>query len=239
MAVLAASVPVADAGIFSRKEKPSPSIQVMELLKTLKNNPSTGERSRAAEDLRDFDAQAFPEIVPALINALQNDSSSSVRRQAAESLGKIRPTSVEAQQALEQAEKQDDSMLVRWKARTALLGYRVDQPPPAAVQAAPFGQPQAAPVVRRPQVPSAPVVRVVPPTSSPPPVAQQPTRRMPLPPPEGPKLEVPSPAPPPATASGPILEPRTASPASLARPVPKTAPTPADDGPILIAPKNR
>jgi hypothetical protein len=221
----------AEAGIFSRKDKPAPAVQVMDLLKTLKNAPEAGKRADAAEELREFDAAAFPEIVPVLINALQSDSSSSVRKQAAESLGKIKPTSVEALQALEQAEKQDDAMLVRWKARTAQLGYRAPQKPQGAP--APAAAPQT---VSTPPPPPAPVVKIVPGPSKA--VTQQPTRQLPTPPPPAPKanVELARPTPPPLE-SGPILDARTAIPTLLSRPVPKSAQPVAEDGPILIPPK--
>lgn len=215
------ALPAADAGIFSRKEKPAPEVQVMEHLKNLKNNPRAGERADAADDLGAFDSLAFPEIVPALINALQNDSSSSVRKQAAESLGKLRPTSVEAEQALEQAEKQDSSLLVRWRARTSLLGYRV--PPVAKPPVVSVPPPSRAPIVVKEQPKPAPAQPA------------QPTR--PLPTPDTSLTEHARPTPPPAE-TGPILTPpRTVQPASLARPVPKSpAPPPVEDGPILLPP---
>lgn len=245
LATLALMLPGAEAGIFfNRKEKPAPAVQVMEFLKTLRNNPNAGERADAAEALRDFDAQAFPEIVPALINALQHDSSSSVRKQAAESLGKIKPTSVEAEQALEQAESQDDAILVRWKARTALLGYRVQQPAAGPARQAVAPPPQPAPArpqvaMPPPQPAPPPVIRVIPAQS--PAITAQPTKQMPSPARETPKpAGSPSPPPPSAPAeTGPILQPRRATPASLSRPVAKPSPPPASDGPILIPPSGR
>jgi len=221
----------ADAGIFSKKDKPAPAVQVVDLIRTLQNAPDPGKRADAAEELRQFDAASFPEIVPALIFALQNDSNSGVRKQAAESLGKIKPTSQEALQALEQAEKQDKSMLVRWRARTAQLGYRVA--PPANTQAAPSPPPAA---------PKSPVVKIVPGTNKV--VVQQPTQNLPRPPAPSATAELPKSRPAPAapktpvstTTSGPILDPRAATPASLERPVPRPPAPPTEDGPILIPP---
>lgn len=116
------------AGIFgNKKPKGNEAERVAELLGALKDNPSATKRTEAAEELRNFDGKEFPEVVPALIDALQKDSSSSVRAQSAESLGKLKPASHEAAQALDHAVEQDKSFMVRFKARTARLGYRVPQ----------------------------------------------------------------------------------------------------------------
>src|SRR5262245_18659217 len=118
----------AHAGIFgNKKPKGNEAERIAELLSTLKDNPSATKRAEAAEELRNFDGKEFPEITPALVDALQKDSSSSVRAQSAESLGKLKPASHDAAQALDQAVDQDKSFMVRFKARTARLGYRVPQ----------------------------------------------------------------------------------------------------------------
>lgn len=128
----------ADAGIFGgKKPKGNEAERVQELIGILKDNPSASKRAEAAEELRAFDSAEFPEVVATLVNALRDDSSSSVRAKAAESLGKLKPTSQEAAQALDQAVEQDKSFMVRFKARTARLGYRVPAPgkaPPGGVQ---------------------------------------------------------------------------------------------------------
>jgi hypothetical protein len=128
---LAALAP-AQAGIFGKKEKKDLVTHVIESLAALKNNPDADKRAEAAEDLREIDPTAFPEIVPALIEAMQKDSSSAVRREAAQTLGKLRPTSVEVLQALEVAEEKDNSAMVRWQARRAQWGYQVEKPKQAA-----------------------------------------------------------------------------------------------------------
>ena len=81
--------------------------------------------SDAAEELRQFDPKAYPEIMPVLITALSKDASSGVRVEAAASLGKLRPISQQAGYALEQAQNTDSSMRVRLAARQALLGYHL------------------------------------------------------------------------------------------------------------------
>ncbi|MFO0878276.1 MAG: HEAT repeat domain-containing protein [Gemmataceae bacterium] len=114
----------AQAGIFGRKkDKIDPKSRVPELIITLKSDGDADKRARAAEELRNFDASAHPEIIPALIDALLNDKKPTVRAEAAQSLGKIRPVSQTAGDALEQAHANDSSMRVRLQARSSLLSY--------------------------------------------------------------------------------------------------------------------
>jgi len=117
----------AHAGIFGKKNKPTPQ-QVAELVNVLLNHPDAGKRAEAAEELADADAATHPEVVHALIEALRKDGSSTVRRAAASSLGKLQPRSREAAEALDHAIKHDDSWTVRMQARMARLGYRVPEP---------------------------------------------------------------------------------------------------------------
>ncbi len=110
--------------IFGRKPAPvDPKTRVPELLATLQNDKDGAKRSRAAAELQNFDAAAFPDIVPALIRALHEDSQPGVRIDAAQSLGKIRPVSQGAGEALESALEKDASMRVRLQARAILLQY--------------------------------------------------------------------------------------------------------------------
>ena len=85
--VLAALAPAAPAGLFSRKPKPNPAEHVPGLLIQLKTSQDEGLRAAAAEDLRQFDPKAYPEIVSGLIEALSRDVSPAVRAEAATSLG--------------------------------------------------------------------------------------------------------------------------------------------------------
>jgi hypothetical protein len=90
---------------------------------TLKSGQDESKRAAAATELREYDVAAHPDIVPVLIDAMLNDTKVSVRSDAAESLGKIRPISQEAGWALEQALAKDSSMRVRLQARASLLSY--------------------------------------------------------------------------------------------------------------------
>lgn len=114
---------VGHAGIFGKKNKPNPKERVPELLATVKNDKDEGKRASAAEELRQYDTTTFPDIIPVLIDVLLHDAKTSVRSEAADSLGKIRPITQEVGQALEQALAKDSSMRVRLQARYALMGY--------------------------------------------------------------------------------------------------------------------
>lgn len=112
------------AGIFGRKkDKIDPKIVVPELITTLKSDRDADKRARAAAELRNHDVASFPDILPALVEALLQDPKPNVRAEAAQSLGKIRPVSQVAGEALEQATANDSSMRVRLNARSALLQY--------------------------------------------------------------------------------------------------------------------
>jgi hypothetical protein len=120
LAVLASPAP---AGIFGKKTKPTPEQRVPELLSILKTDGDEHKRANAAEELRQYDPKQFPAIVPALIDVLMSDAKPSVRSEAAQTLGKLRPVTREAGMALEQAVAKDASMRVRLQARSALLHY--------------------------------------------------------------------------------------------------------------------
>jgi hypothetical protein len=114
-----------DAGIFKRSAKPDPATHVPALLDMLKSATDERDRVAAANALREYDAKVYPEILPALMDALAGDSSSSVRAEAAESMGRIRPITAQAGYALEQAKEHDKDRSVRTSARLALLQYKI------------------------------------------------------------------------------------------------------------------
>jgi hypothetical protein len=114
-----------EAGIFGRSAKPDPTTQVPALIDMLKGATEERDRVAAANALRDYDAKVYPEILPALIDSLAGDASSSVRSEAAESIGRIRPITAQAGYALEQAKENDKSLRVRGAARLALLQYKI------------------------------------------------------------------------------------------------------------------
>jgi hypothetical protein len=112
------------AGIFKKTPKPDPSVHVPTLIEKLRTNKDEKARVESASELRDYDGKEFPEILTALTEALNTDTSSSVRAEAAESIGKIRPISSKAGHALEQAIAHDKSTMVRLSARMSLAQYR-------------------------------------------------------------------------------------------------------------------
>jgi HEAT repeats len=116
----------ASAGIFFNKkaDKPNPAVVVPELIHTLQSDGDEDKRMAAAEQMREFDPAQFPDVVPTLVEALLSDKKPSVRAEAAQSLGKIRPVSDKVGAALEQALAKDSSMRVRLQARSVLLQYR-------------------------------------------------------------------------------------------------------------------
>jgi HEAT repeats len=115
---------LAPAGIFfSKKPKPEPAQHVPELLAQVKGDGDENRRAAAAEELRQYDAGQFAEIIPVLIDVLLHDPKPGVRAEAAQSLGRLRPLNQQAGWALEQAVNNDASMRVRLQARSSLLHY--------------------------------------------------------------------------------------------------------------------
>jgi hypothetical protein len=118
---LTASAP---AGIFSKKApKADPVQRVPELLYTVKMEPEEAKRVAAATELRQYDSKMFPDVVPILADVVRNDKSPVVRQEALNSLGKIRPVSAMAGEAIEEAAK-DPVARVRMQAWTSLKLYR-------------------------------------------------------------------------------------------------------------------
>ena len=111
--------------IFKRSPKPDPATQVPALLQILKSETEDERaRARAAAALHEFDGKAFPDILPALIDVLGSDASATVRAEAADAIGRIRPITPQAGYALEQSLASEKSLQVKWQVRTALLAYR-------------------------------------------------------------------------------------------------------------------
>jgi hypothetical protein len=121
-------------GIFSRKPKVDPAEHVPALIMQLRTDKDDAKRSTAAEELRNFDPKAFPEMMTVLAEALIKDGSPAVRTEAASTIAKLRPINQQAGYALEQAAANDPSLRVRMAARQSLwqynlLGYRSAKPP--------------------------------------------------------------------------------------------------------------
>lgn len=233
LALLPCLLPPAQAGILfgRKKDKVDPRTRVPELVATLKADGDADKRALAADELRYYDPAAYPEILPALVHALHHDPKPAVRLEALQSLGKIRPVTQAAGDALEQALANDASMRVRLQARSTLLqyhwaGYRSGKKtdvPPLPSKEPPLAGPDLPPAIQTTR-PTDRLPAVAPP--APAPVA------LPVPPPPATGLRglfgFRSTPTPPAT---PATRPSTAEP-PLAAPVPAPAPT----GPPLAPP---
>ena len=110
--------------IFGKGAKANPSERVPQLIATAKSDPDESKRESAVKELREFDAAAFPEIMPTIIDILQHDPKPAVRSEAVSTLNKLRPVSRQAELALQQA-THDSSMRVRLPARSAVVTYKV------------------------------------------------------------------------------------------------------------------
>jgi hypothetical protein len=175
----------ASAGIFSRKTKPDPAQRVPELINTVKSDPNDHKREAAAEELRDYDSQAFPEIVPVLMDVAQRDAKAEVRAEAVQSLAKIRPVSQEVGFVLEQVHSSDASAKVRFQARIALWQYQLAGYHGAKTDGPKLDGKDGTPVITSKEPPlaapdTAPAPRVVP-TPSPMPVSPPATTWQPAP----------------------------------------------------------
>jgi hypothetical protein len=196
----------ADAGpLFGKRNKSNAAERVPQLLVTLKSDKDEGHRADAANELRDFDAAKFPEMVPVLADIARSDSSASVRAEAVQTLGKIRPISREAGWAIEDATR-DSAIRVRLQARSSLMSYRLsgyhnDKPPETVTSSPPApagGSPVTAPVTAVP----ATTVRWNAGETAPPPLARPLTAIPTSTPPGLPK------APTPVVPQGPDLPPQ-------------------------------
>jgi hypothetical protein len=236
--LIALASPAPAGIIFGRKKKPPANERVPELLTTVKTDGDENKRVDAVDELRQYDPNAYPAIVPTLIDSLQNDKRPAVRAEAAQSLGRLRPVSQEVGQALEQAMHNDASMRVRLQARSALLqyhwsGYHGGKEPPTIDSAAKpgTGSTDVPPVVNTtvkqpdriaPQ-PAPVVVTSKPMTPAP---IRPTTQEPPLAPPVPEKAPASSPAAPRPLPAGPPATPPSPAPAPL-------PPIPAGDGPSL------
>jgi HEAT repeats len=124
LALPAFAVP-AQAQFFHKKVRPLPAQRVPELILVLKTETDERKRAQAAEELREFDARTFSEIVPVLIDVLHTDKKAAVRAEALNSLARLRPVSQPAGQAIEHAASADESLRVRLQAKSALLKYHI------------------------------------------------------------------------------------------------------------------
>jgi hypothetical protein len=158
----------------------SPAQRVNQLVSLARTGGDENQRQTAAIELRQYDPQAYPQIVPTLIDVLRTDSSANVRGQAAESLGKLRPISNQVGNALQQAASSDASNQVRWQARTALTQYQMSGYRPIIPgQPTTSEPPLAEPLPARPQ--PLPTPKLIPaPAAAKPPIVTRPVQAQPV-----------------------------------------------------------
>src|SRR5258708_6555777 len=123
---LVATAP-ASAQLFGKRSGPKgpPEQRVPELLVSLKTDIDERKRTAAAEELQYFEVKDFPGILPGLVETLEKDPKTGVRLEVVHTLGKLRPVSSQAGQALEHAAGNDSSIRVRLQARTTLMWYHL------------------------------------------------------------------------------------------------------------------
>lgn len=115
----------APASIFGKKTpKVDPAQRVPQLLYNVQMEQDEKKRVAAAAELREYDSKQFPEIVFILADIVETDKSAAVRAEAVQSLGKIRPITATAGQAIEHAAK-DSVMRVRMQAWSSLRMYQL------------------------------------------------------------------------------------------------------------------
>lgn len=121
-------------GLFKRKPKEeTPSAaSTAQFVATLASDPDEAKRLSAAAGLAVADPRTDANVIPALISSLQRDPSPSVRSQAAEVIGKLKPVYQHAGLALQTAAQADPAESVRDAAKAALwqyhlAGYRAPQ----------------------------------------------------------------------------------------------------------------
>jgi hypothetical protein len=167
--ILAWAAPAQAQLFFPKKQKPNPTQRVPELIVIVKADPDERRRAHAAEELRDYDAAVFTEIVPVLADVLLHDKKVNVRLEALNSLSKIRPVSAVAGHAMEKAAADDDSVRVRLQAKAALPKYHLAGYSAKSSVPAPLGKtqtaepPLAAPTAKVVQAPPPPKVVPAPP----------------------------------------------------------------------------
>jgi hypothetical protein len=215
--LLSTSVQAGLSSLWHRDPRPNPNERVPQLLRTLGSDGDESKRAAAAEELRQYDPTAFPEMIPVLLEVLQKDSKPSVRVEAVQTLARLRPVSQQIGQALELVRDKDPSMRVRLQARKELLsyhwhGYHSGKPEEATV-----GKPSSKEPPLAPQPPLGPEGRstgkITPPAPIPVPTTIT-SQRPQLPPTPVPTAQ---PTPSPIQSSGPAL------------PLPSEAPIPSNE----------
>jgi hypothetical protein len=216
-------VPVRAGLIFNRhpKANATPAQRVPALISVARSDQDDRKRLAAVEELRQYDPNAYSEIVPTLIEVSQRDPRSSVRLEALHSLAKLRPVSQIAGQAIQHASENDSSVRVRFQARTWLWQYHMSGYHGA-------GTPQAAPASKTDEPPLAEPQQGEPPLA--PPIASTPTTRQSMKSPSTPEPDL-------APSSPRLLPQGPTNPPLVPVNPPQLTPPPANEGPDLTSQK--
>ena len=92
-------------------------------------DPKASRRRWAADQLEEYRWQDHPEIVGALLGAMQSDSDPSVRKKAADSLKDMKASDPQVLAAMKFSAGADHNKWVRWEARCAAKKLLDSQPP--------------------------------------------------------------------------------------------------------------
>ena len=103
--------------------------RIGQLITILQSDPKAHRRRWAADELDSYRWQEHPEIVTALVGAMQSDSDPSVRRKAADSLKDMKASAPEVLAAMQFSAGNDNNKWVRWQARSAAHKLQHAQPP--------------------------------------------------------------------------------------------------------------
>jgi hypothetical protein len=127
IAALVVAAPVGAGNLFGKR--PKTDAQVKRLTETVRTDADELRRQAAIAELRDADPRTHPDVIPALVAALQRDRSARVRADAAEAIGQFKLVLPLAGLALETAAESDPVRAVRDSAHQALwelhlAGYR-------------------------------------------------------------------------------------------------------------------
>jgi hypothetical protein len=103
--------------------------RIGKLITILQTDPKAHRRKWAADELDDYRWQDHPEIVAALLGAMQSDCDPSVRDEAADSLKDMKACTPEVLAAMQFSARADNNKWVRSEARSDIRKLQKTQPP--------------------------------------------------------------------------------------------------------------
>ena len=103
--------------------------RIGQLITILQTDPKASRRRWAADKLDEYRWQDHPEIVAALVGAMQSDSEPSVRKKATDSLKDMKASSPDVLAAMQFTAGNDNNKWVRWETRNAAHKLQHAQPP--------------------------------------------------------------------------------------------------------------